>query len=294
MTQSDTPLEPKVSLIERVRRGVLFLMQRQMGKDIQDIINTQPENNEGLSETERDLIQAALTFDDVEAEDVAVPRSDVAFVRASDNFDDILDLFASSRYSRLPVCGKDLDDVIGFLSIKDMIPFIKNPDNFKVTDVMRPCTFVSDSQIIPEVLEQMRRNKVSFAIVVDEFGGTAGLITLKDIVAELVGDIEDEDEENSDQDVVSLGNNLYSIDPKTRLDDLNEHIPVEFVEMSEDQDFDTIGGYILNLAGRVPSKGDVFMLNSGAEVTIMDADPRRIKRMELRLPHPPPQGELPL
>lgn len=293
MTQETT--EENIPLFERLRRRVLFLMHRKMGQDLQNIINTQSEAlDEGLSQSERELIQAALTFDDMDAEDVGVPRADITHVLVSDSFEKIIGVFSASRYSRLPVCGKDLDEVLGFISLKDMIPFMKNAEEFKATEVLRPCTFVSDSQAIPEVLNQLQKDKVSFAIVVDEYGGTAGLLTLKDILEELVGDIEDEDEISNEVQIESLGKGRYSLDPKVRLDELTELLPNPLEEPEETPDFDTVGGLVLHIAGRVPTVGDKFTLSSGESLMVTDADPRRIKRVELHVKTPSSQGEFAL
>ncbi len=254
-----------------------------IGEEVQTLLEEREENNEPLTEEEHSLMAAALQFYKMEANDVSIPRSDIIFLNIDDDFEKTLAVFKESRHSRLPVCGKDSDDVLGFITLKDMIQHIGNEKNFKLRKVMRPCTFVPDTSSVSYILKEMQKSRRQIAITVDEYGGTSGLITLKDILENLVGDIDDENDKDDKLMIMPLPGNKYRVDPRIEIDDLQTRLnkPL-FVEIDgEAVNFDTLGGLVLHLAGRVPESGEVFKSGTGLLYKVLESDGRRIHRIEI-------------
>lgn len=240
-----------------------------------------------LTEHERRLITAALKFDDVVAEDVAAKRLDIISVPQAATFEEVWEKFTASRHSRLPVVGKDLDDIKGFITLKDMLPFTQNHAQFNLKKLMRPITFIPESMEMPEVLQHMRKAHASIAVVVDEYGGTGGLITLKDVLEKLVGELEDEDEAEEGEMITQIGPNHYRVNPLLRLDDLRTHLggpkAPAFLQFQEEPEFDTIGGLTLHLAGHVPETGDKIKLpTKGGYISIIKSTRRKLESLELK------------
>lgn len=258
-----------------------WLMGRQsQSEEIQGLMDSREEPEKPLSEQEKELISAVLQFEQLNADDVCVPRSDIVCLQITDTFDGVVETFKTCNHSRLPVCGRNLDDILGFVNIKDILPFIGKPkNNFSIEKLMRPCSFVPDSMNINKVLQLMKSSKVQMAIVLDEYGGTAGLVTLKDILEELVGDLEDEHEDETTM-MTKIGENTYRLDPRIPVEDLEEELQAEF-KSDEYTDFDTIGGLVLQMAGRVPKQGDSFNMGNGYKVKVTSSDGRRIQQLEL-------------
>lgn len=272
-----------MSFLYRLKR----LFRRDVNEDLQSLLEECDDADEPLTDSERNLISAALRFDELDADDATVPRSEVVYVRKGDGFKKVLDTFQSSHHSRLPVCGEDLDDVQGFITLKDFIRYIGHEKDFNMAEILRPATFVPLTQSIDTVLQQMRKARVQMAIVVDEYGGTAGLITLKDILEKLVGDLEDEHEKEDPVMLLPVANNRFRLNPKMKLEELEEHFQLPF-RHEDDDDIDTIGGLILSLAGKVPESGTTFKLENGSIIEVSASDGRRIQRLEItchNMPH---------
>jgi CBS domain containing-hemolysin-like protein len=217
---------------------------------------------------------------------VSVPRADIVTVEAGMTFDEVIEVFKVSGHSRLPIIRGDRDDVIGFITLKDIIRLIGNDDAFDLRKLARPCTFVPDTQSIAHVLQEMRRSKVQMAMVLDEYGGTAGLITLKDILEHLVGDIEDENDDEEPTLFIPMPGGRYQLDPRMTIEEIQDRLKMSFEtdEEEEERDFETVGGLILNLARHVPEVGESFTLNNGCSFKVLEADARRILKLELQLP----------
>lgn len=278
MTQStdEQSCNNRKGFLEKVKSW--FKSSSEVGEEIQNLIESRDETEEPLSDEEKELIASALKFSAIDADDACVARSEVVYVQSEDSFERIRDTFAKSGHSRLPVVGEDLDDIRGFVTIKDIFNFIGREGVFRLKDVLRQCTYVPSSLSVSSVLTQMRQNRVQMAIVVDEYGGTSGLITLKDILAELVGDIEDENEVVEAVAVVQLTGGRYQLDPRLAVDDMDESVRKE-IGVSLSEEYETLGGYVLHRLGRVPEKGEKVKLPQGGKFLITDSDGRRINQM---------------
>ena len=254
------------------------------GQNIQDFVEQhmgdEEEVAEGLTTHEKRLIKASLAFDKITAADVAVSRSDIVHVSLKKDFQDIWKVFLEHRHSRLLVTGDDLDSVQGFMTLKDMVEYVSKPASFKMKKVVRSCTFVPETLALPEVLQHLRRDKVAIAVVTDEYGGTAGLVTLKDILEKLVGNIDDEHDEEEAPLIVPLEGGKYRLDPKLELAQLATKVPLKLPEDMDETDVETVGGLVLWLAGRVPLKGERFPL-ADMVFTVNASDGRRVTQVTL-------------
>lgn len=277
-TEADLPGPSRDSLLKRLQSALKNVFSKDVDTELQDLIDSRDAAEMPLSEDEKSLIEAVLKFSGIDADDACVPRSDIVHLSKQDDFDTVVEVFKESGYSRLPVCGKDLDEIVGFVTLKDVFQAIAHDKMFDLKTVMRACTFVPESFAIPAVLDEMRNNAVQMAVVVDEYGGTTGLITVKDIMEELVGDLEDENEQEQEilDGVVELAEGCYQLDARVEIEDLDDDIR-QSLGVSFEGEYETIGGFVLELAGRVPEEGSAFDLISGGKIIVTKADGRRIQ-----------------
>jgi magnesium and cobalt transporter len=270
-------------IIAKFSDWVASRFSRGLQKELNDIA-VNHDDGEPLTDEERALVAAALRFDEIEAESICVPRSDIVTVDRSDDFKAVLKVFMNCNHSRLPVIDGNKDDVLGFVTIKDILPFIEKQDEFALEKALHMTTFVPEGMDIAMVLGLMKKNHVQMAVVVDEYGGTTGIITLKDIVEELVGEVHDEHETPEPVMIMPMGGGVYKVDPKLEIALLEKRLDVNLTPDLEedDRDFDTVGGLVFHLAGKVPVKGDSFTLEGGSTLTVTDVDNRRVLMTELK------------
>jgi CBS domain containing-hemolysin-like protein len=236
-----------------------------------------------LSPSERQMLRNLLHFGDQTAGDIAVTRGDIIAVPSEISFDNLVRAFADAGHSRLPVYGESLDEVVGMVHIKDV--FIANFDASKdrtMSSLMREPLFVPESMGVIELLARMRAQRTHLAIVVDEFGGTEGLVTIEDVVEEIVGEIEDEHDEAEAGMLTMLDDGLWEADARVELEELAEAVDRRL--SSEEDEVDTLGGLIFLLAGHIPAKGECVTHPSGWKLEAVDSDPRRIIRVRLHAP----------
>ena len=236
-----------------------------------------------LTPTERQMLRNLLDFGDHTAGDICVTRGDIIAVPATIGFDDLVAAFADAGHSRLPVTGESLDDVVGMIHLKDVFMAKVDPSCERSIEALkRDPLFVPESMGVIELLARMRSQRIHLAIVVDEFGGTEGLVTIEDVVEEIVGEIEDEHDEEAGGLLVALDEGLWEADSRLELDELREAVDARLT--AEDEEIDTVGGLTFLLAGRILAPGESVVHPSGWRLESVDADARRIKRIRL---HPP-------
>jgi CBS domain containing-hemolysin-like protein len=236
-----------------------------------------------LSPAERQMLRNLLHFGEQTAGDICVTRGDIISVPSSISFDDLVRAFADAGHSRLPVYGESLDDVIGMIHIKDV--FVASVDASRdrsLTALMRDPLFVPESMGVIELLARMRQQRTHLAIVVDEFGGTEGLVTIEDVVEEIVGDIEDEHDEAEAGMLTMVDEGVWDADARLELDELAQAVDPRL--SSDDDEVDTVGGLVFLLAGHIPTKGECVTHPSGWTIEALDSDPRRILRVRLHAP----------
>ena len=243
-----------------------------------------------LSSSERQMLRNLLNFGDQTAGDICVTRGDIIAVPSTITFDGLVRAFADAGHSRLPVYGESLDEVVGMIHIKDVFMASVDPARERgIQSLMREPLFVPESMGVLDLLTQMRVGHVHLAIVVDEFGGTEGLVTIEDVVEEIVGDIEDEHDEAEAGMLTLLDDGLWEADARLELEELQSAVDSRL--SAEDDEIDTVGGLTFLLAGRILQPGESVCHPSGWRLESVDADGKRIKRVRLHAPENQPQPD---
>jgi CBS domain containing-hemolysin-like protein len=236
-----------------------------------------------LSPTERQMLRNLLHFGEETAGDICVTRGDIIAVPQTIGFDELVRAFVEAEHSRLPVYGESLDEVIGMVHIKDVFAANVDPNRDRsLNALMRSPLFVPESMGIIDLLARMRAQRIHLAIVVDEFGGTEGLVTIEDVVEEIVGEIEDEHDIEETGRLTMLDDGLWEADSRLELDELQKAVDPRLT--AEDDDVDTVGGLTFLLAGRLLQPGESVEHPSGWRLESVEADSRRIKRVRLHAP----------
>ncbi len=231
---------------------------------------------EGLIEgEERRLLQSIVDFGDTLVREVMTPRPDIVAVRESATVGDVRALFREQEYSRFPVYKDSLDNISGFIFVKDLVTLSTDDDARPITGLLRPAVVVPETKRVPELLKQFQRQQTQCAIVVDEYGGTAGLVTIEDLLEEIVGEIRDEYDVESEP-IVDEGGGHIVFSGKVNVDEVARRLDVEI----EREGFETVGGYLLSHIGRVPTVGEKFEID-GLSVEVLDAERRRINKVRI-------------
>ena len=243
---------------------------------------------QGLIEgDERRLLQSIVDFGNTLVREVMTPRPDMVAIRADATYDELRALFREQEYSRIPVYKENLDNIVGFVFIKDLLR-LDAPESGQARlqpdlgRFIRPATFVPETKRVAEMLKEFQRKQVQIAIVVDEYGGTAGLVTIEDLLEEIVGEIRDEYDVETEP-VVDEGQGTFVFSAKVNIDEVRDRLGVEI----EPEGFETVGGYVLTRVGRVPAVGETFEID-GLQVEVLEAERRRIHKVRMRLA-PEPQ-----
>lgn len=242
-----------------------------------------------LTPTERQMLRNLLHFGERTAGDVCVTRGDIMAVPSTITFDDLVRAFADAEHSRLPVYGESLDKVIGMIHIKDVFKAQVDPTRDRSTQaLLREPLFVPESMSVIDLLARMRSQRIHLAIVVDEFGGTEGLVTIEDVVEEIVGDIEDEHDTEAVGMLNLLEDGIWEADGRIELEELAKTVDARLVW--EEDEVDTLGGLMFLLAGHIPAKGECVEHPSGWRFEAVDSDPRKVIRVRLHSPEPSTAG----
>lgn len=242
-----------------------------------------------LSPIERQMLRNLLHFSEHDADDVAIPRGEIIAIPASASWEEVIAAFAEHGHSRLPVHGETLDEVVGMVLIKDVFPYLasaKPPKDWKT--LMRQPLFVPQARGALDVLADMRASRIHLAVVVDEYSGTDGIITIEDLVEEIIGEIEDEHDDAPEELIVPLDDGVWETDARAELDDIADRIDPRLAEIEEA--VDTVGGLAFLLAGHVPQVGEVLEHESGWRIEVTAGNERHVTRLRL---HPPSESAIP-
>ncbi len=243
-----------------------------------------------IDETEREMIEAVVDFRSTTADQVMTPRTEVVALEYTDDLDDVLAFLSDAGHSRLPVYEDNLDHIVGLLYAKDVLRWLAGHDaregrSFSLRSILRKATFVPETKIIRELLKELIAERVHIAMVADEYGGTAGLVTVEDMVEEIFGEIHDEyeDDEGEERPSVDLDPEFLSaeIDARERIDDVNDRLEPIRLRLPEDDDYDTVGGFVIVSLGRIPRAGESFV-HDGLEIEVLEAEPTRVVRIRIR------------
>ncbi|MFZ5618743.1 MAG: hemolysin family protein [Pseudomonadota bacterium] len=239
-----------------------------------------------LPRARREMIERVIAFDEKRVADVMAPRADIVAVDMETPLDGLIKAFAEAGHSRLPVYRGDLDDPIGMVHIKDVIALIANPPTAKGDDepilkkIRRTVLYVPPSMRVTDLLLRMQASRVHMALVIDEFGGTDGLLTIEDLVEEIVGDINDEHDVDETPAIVARQGGGWEADGRVEFAELSATTGITL--QSESEGVDTIGGFVVDFAGRVPQRGEILSHPSGFDFEIIEADARKIRKVRIR------------
>jgi CBS domain containing-hemolysin-like protein len=258
---------------------------------VQDLLEAPAEGDEALAPTERVMLANLLRFGEMRVDDVMVPRADIVAVDRAIALDDLVRVMIVEGHSRLPVHRGNLDDVIGLVHVRDLLPFWGQGGPFELERIVRRVLFVPPSMRVIDLLLQMRTSRVHLALVVDEYGGTDGLVTIEDLVEEIVGDIQDEHDVEEGPMLVERPGHVIEANARAPIEDLEQRLGVSFRADEDEEDVDTLSGLVTSYLGRVPVRGEVIAHPAGVEFEVLDADPRRVKRLRVRRKEPNPEPE---
>jgi len=250
-------------------------------ESLEELIEEEEEIAEQITPEERDLLMNLLRLGRLNAEDAMVPRPDIVAVEETATLEEIVEAIKESGHSRMPVFRETLDEVVGMVHIRDVMSLWNDAAKFRLRSLVRPVLFVPQSMPVVDLLAKMRTSRLHMAIIVDEYGGTDGLVTIEDLVEEIVGEIEDEHDEAPAPTLNISADGSVEVDARTEIEALEAHFSVTLRESELDEDIETVGGLVSRLAGRVPSKHDRLNHPTGLAFEIIDADPRRVKRVRV-------------
>lgn len=246
-------------------------------KEILDVVS-EGELQGAVDEQETEMIRSVMEFADTDVAEIMTPRTDIVAINKGANLAEAKELIGDSGHSRIPVYDQTIDNILGVLYAKDLLP-INNGDDFDLTGIMRSVPYIPDNKPVDDLLQELKDRKVHIAIVLDEYGGTSGLVTIEDIVEELVGEIADEYEETEAAPLKRIDQHTVDVDARMRIDELNHELEIA---LPEGEDYETLGGFVFSSLGRIPLVGESCHHNN-IQIDVIEAEPRRINRLRLHL-----------
>lgn len=256
----------------------LFNSEPQNRQDLLELIRESKENDL-IDEDTRAMLEGVMDIAVQRVRDIMIPRSQIVTINDNFSLDACIDVILSHGHSRYPVISEDKDHIEGILLAKDLLRFMHGDDAFNLKEILRPAIIIPESKRVDHMLKEFRSDRYHMAIVIDEFGGVSGLVTIEDILELIVGDIEDEYDEIEDQDIRRLASNVYTVKALTPIDEFNDVFSTHF----SDDEVDTVGGLVMQHVGRLPLKGEIITINQYQfKVTMVDR--RRIIQLHLTLP----------
>ena len=280
---------------------------------LEEVIEEHDDTRRSLTEEERHMLINILSFGELRVEDVMVPRADVVAVEEGATLEELFELYSQSSHSRMPIYRETLDDPIGMVHIKDVMACLAVPcgaqtskdggapaagnadaangdgaagaprNGFSLRDIRRNVLFVPPSMPALDLLLKMQATHIHMALVIDEYGGTDGLVSIEDLVEEIVGDIEDEHDIDAGPTLTKRPDGTIDADARCEVEELEEMLGLKLTDEDEENDVDTLGGLVFSLVGRVPLRGELISHPAGIEFEVKDADPRRIKKLRIHL-----------
>ena len=272
-----------MSFISKIK-SFFFSSNKENIKDVlEDIIEDNGNSVESIDDGTKKIFKNIIQLNDKCIEDVMIPRADIDSVPSSIKINQLITFINKTKHSRIPVYEENLDKVIGMVHIRDLFEKINKSTKVKrdikmSRSIIRKILFSSPSMRILDLLLKMRSEQIHMSIVVDEFGGTNGLVTIEDLVEEIVGEIKDEHDFEEIDIIKKISKKTYEVSARLTVDEFEKKLGI-FFESVDKEDIDTVGGLVFNLIGKIPSRGQVISHKSGLEFTILDADTRKIKRL---------------
>ena len=286
-------MTPLIFLINLFSKAILLLLRvdpnaanKAMTEDeLRTIVDVSHED--GVIESdEKEMIYNVFDLGDADAKDIMVPRVHVTFADVNNTYEELIEIFREDKFTRLPVYEGSQDNIVGILNMKDLLLYDKK-ENFQIRDIMREPHFTYEYKSISDLLVEMRDSTFNIAIVLDEYGEMAGLVTLEDILEEIVGEIHDEYDEKEDELIRQVSPYEYLIDGSVNLDDVNDELHTTFIS----EDYDSLGGFIIEHLDRMPEEGDEVRIEGGIRLVVESLDKNRVETVHMYLPEPSEEEE---
>lgn len=289
-TDAPEQARPITGMIRRIIRGLRGLDGDETAEEVAETLREKEDRGEGIEDAQKDMILNAARFDELRVADVMTPRASVNAVEVSATLAEVSAFFAETQHSRLPIYRETLDDPLGFVHVKDVLALLAPGADGEVRSrlsdrvlprIKREILFVPASMRLPNLLLKMQTSRIHLALVVDEYGGTDGLVSIEDLVEQIVGEIADEYDVPDDL-MIQRSAVGFEVDARAAVDDLAEALGADLTLVDQEDEFDTVGGLAVALVGRVPQRGEVLRHPAGFDVEVLDADPRRVKRLRVK------------
>ena len=274
-------------MIKNFLNNVLLKAQKDkknIKEDLETVLDNKSNNIDGISKQERIMLMNILKIDKILARDIMIPRAEIIAVDENISFEEAIKIFVDGAHSRIPVFKEQLDNITGMLHIKDLVKFQTenhNKENF-INNIKKDILHIPPSMPVLDLLIKMQLTRLHMGVVIDEYGGVDGLITIEDVIEEITGEIEDEHDDKDIPMFIKLSSNTFESNARLPIEELEKISQIKL--LNEGDDTDTIGGLVASIAGRVPQRGEIIKHESGMVFTIIDADPRRIKTIKISLP----------
>jgi len=310
MSNDNIPERRRDGFLQRLKNRLMKTRDKGLREDLQDVIETHEAQNPGgdLGTETKSMMRNLIAFSDLRVDDVMVPRADILAIEDTATMRELLLKFNEANHSRLPVYRETLDDVVGMIHVKDFMRWmtvkgakaktktklssisVSATDlslTVKQTGLYREVLSVPPSMPATDLLLKMRADHMHLAIVIDEYGGSDGLVSIEDLVEEIVGDISDEHDTDDEKLIKRLNENTYVADARVQISEVDKLLGVDLLTDEEEDEADTLGGLIFEMAGRLPARGEIIKHPSGLEFEILQSDPRRIKRIRIHVKKSP-------
>lgn len=263
------------SLLKKISK--VFSPNPSSSDEVADMLRS-AENESIIDASALQIMEGALKVSDLQAREIMIPRSQMKVIEEDFSLEQVLEMVIQSQHSRFPVVGESADDVLGILLAKELLPLVlSGKESFDLKSLLRPATIIPESKRLNILLQEFREHRYHMAIVVDEYGGVSGLLTIEDVLEEIVGEIEDETDEEEAEQISQIGDNLYRIEAITEIDDFNEYFDIGF----SDDEFDTVGGLVVHKFGRLPDIGESVSIEN-FDFKVIDGDSRKINLLEVK------------
>lgn len=267
------------SLLKKI--GKVFSPNPSNSDEVADMLRS-AENESIIDASALQIMEGALKVSDLQAREIMIPRSQMNVIEEDFSLEQILDLVIQSQHSRFPVVGESADDVLGILLAKELLPLVlSGKESFDLKGLLRPASIIPESKRLNILLQEFRENRYHMAMVVDEYGGVSGLLTIEDVLEEIVGEIEDETDEHEAVQISKVSDNLYRVEAITEIEDFNEFFDIGF----SDDEFDTVGGLVVHTFGRLPEIGESTSIEN-FDFKVIDGDSRKINMLEVSKKNP--------
>ena len=271
----------KDGVIKKLAKFLFYSSEQgNLRESIQDAIEESSNNaDSNLTSKEKTILENILTINKLKAYDIMVPRADIICASHNASFDDLIKIINAESHSRIPIYRKDLDDVLGMIHIKDLIKLTSKEmqNNFDLKSLLKEVLFIPPSMPVLNILLKMQSTKLHMALVIDEHGGTDGLVTIEDLVEEIVGEIQDEHDNEEITEFKKINDTTFIADAKMELSEFQKKTGIIFNSVT----IDTLGGYVFSMINRVPQKGEIIKSDPAYTFEVLDADPRKIKILKI-------------